>query len=101
MSSTLATALAFASHNIPVFPLWWPTEHRGKRICACWKGGGCGSQARHPIAALNGHTLARNGHLDGTVEEGIIKLSFGTIAPGANLGIWTRELIVLDVDPRH
>src|SRR5262249_53917618 len=71
-----------------------------KRICACWKGGGCPSPAKHPIASLNGHRLAAGGYLDGSTEAGILKL-WWSIAPDANLGIWCRNLIVLDTDPRH
>src|SRR5262245_50966406 len=93
--SVLATALAFAHHDHPVFPLHWPVEHNGQVACSC--GRLCGKQAaKHPVARY-----APNGHLSATTDTGIIKLWWGLRVPEANLGVRTEKLVVVDIDPRH
>ena len=96
--SVLANSLALARRSIASFPIWWPTRHHDRLICGCWKGGGCGSPAKHPIANFNQRKIAPNGYLDGTCESAILKLWFGQTVPDANLGIWCKDLIVLDID---
>jgi hypothetical protein len=92
--STVLTALAFARHGHPVFPLWWPVEHNGQRVCAC--GRLCGKEAaKHPVARY-----APNGHLSASTETGIVKLWWGLRVPDANLGVRTEKLVVVDIDPR-
>jgi hypothetical protein len=98
--TTLGTALAFARHGHPTFPVNWPIERNGKLVCSCGsdsRGRPCGKNAaKHPYGKL-----APNGLLSATTESGIIKHWFGYEAPHANLGVVTDKLIVVDIDPRH
>jgi hypothetical protein len=95
MSSTLATALAFAGHGHAVFPVCWPVKAPdGRSFCSC--GRLCKSAAKHPRAPL-----AKNGVHSGTIDTGTIKHWFGYLVLDANLGVATDRLIVADVDPRH
>jgi hypothetical protein len=98
--NTLLTALAFARNGHAVFPVNWPTEHKGRVICSCeseLRGRPCGANAaKHPYGKI-----AVNGILSATIESGVVKHWFGYLAPEANLGVVTDKLIVLDVDPRH
>jgi hypothetical protein len=92
--SVLPHALAWVGHGHAVFPLWWPLENNGQRVCAC--GRLCGNAAKHPVARYAPH-----GVLSATTESGIVKLWFGLRAPLANLGVSCEKLVVIDVDPRH
>jgi Bifunctional DNA primase/polymerase, N-terminal len=92
----LPHALAWVGHGHAVFPLHWPVTHNGQTVCSC--GRLCGKQAaKHPYA-LRG--FAPHGHLDATLQTGIVKLWFGLRVPEANLGVATERLIVIDTDPR-
>ena len=97
--TALPTALAFARHGHPVFPINWPVKHEGRLRCSCGsdrRGRPCTSAAKHPYGKL-----APKGLLSATTESGIIKGWFGYQAPEANLGVTTDRLVVIDVDPRH
>jgi hypothetical protein len=97
--TVLATALALARRGLAVFPVNWPSEHKGRLRCSCGsdtRGRPCASPAKHPYGKL-----ASNGVLAATTDTGIIKLWFGRQAPEANLGLCTDKLVVIDVDPRH
>jgi Bifunctional DNA primase/polymerase, N-terminal len=95
MEFILASALAWVRHGHAVFPLWWPVEHNGQRVCAC--GRLCGERAaKHPVARY-----APNGVHSASTESGIVKLWWGLRVPDANLGVATEKLVVIDVDPRH
>lgn len=99
MTPTLATALAFARHGHAVFPVNWPVERGGKRLCSCGsdsRGRPCTSAAKHPYGRL-----APRGLLSATTDSETIKQWFGHAAPDANLGVATDHLLVVDVDPRH
>lgn len=96
--STLLTALAFARHGHPVFPVNWPIAHNGKLRCSCGsdsRGRPCTSPAKHPFGKL-----APDGLLSASTEPWQIKLWWQR-APQANLGVRTDRLVVVDVDPRH
>jgi hypothetical protein len=91
--SPLATALAFAKHGHPVFPLHYPVG-TDKLVCSC--GRLCGRDAaKHP------HKLAPKGVHSATLDPGIIKHWFDYVVPDANLGVACDRLVVLDIDPRH
>jgi hypothetical protein len=92
--SVLPSALAWIGRGHAVFPLWWPTEHNGQRVCAC--GRLCGRDAgKHPVGRCVPH-----GVHDATLETGIAKLWFGLRVPESNLGVSTDRLVVIDVDVR-
>jgi hypothetical protein len=94
MSTVLGTALAFAEHGNPVFPLHYPVRI-GTLVCSC--GRLCGKNAaKHPYAKL-----AKDGVRSATLDSGIIKHWWGYVAPEANLGVSCERLVVLDIDPRH
>ena len=94
MSALAATALAFAKHGHPVFPLHYPVG-TDQLVCSC--GRLCGRDAaKHPYAKL-----AKNGAHSATLETGVIKYWFGMVVPDANLGVACDRLVVLDIDPRH
>ena len=101
MSTPANTALAFARHGIAVVPIWPPVERAGKLVCGCGKAD-CRSPAKHPIARIgkDGPALAPNGVLSATVDAGVIKHMW-QLAPDANLGVSSANLIIIDVDPRH
>jgi hypothetical protein len=95
----IGPALAFARHGHAVFPVNWPVERDGRRLCSCGSdshGQPCKAPAKHPYGKLAPHGL-----LSATIESGIIKHWFGHQAPAANLGVVTDRLVVVDVDPRH
>jgi hypothetical protein len=93
----LPSALAWIGRGHGVFPLHWPVTHNGQTVCSC--GRLCGkAAAKHPYA-LRG--FAPHGHLDATLQAGIVKLWFGLRVPEANLGVSTENLVVIDSDPRH
>lgn len=97
--AALPTALAFARHNHPVFPVNWPVEHNGGLRCSCGsdsRGRPCPSPAKHPYGKI-----AVNGLLSATIEADTIKHWWGYLAPDANIGVVTDRLVVIDVDPRH
>jgi hypothetical protein len=100
MTNVMATALAFARHGHAVFPVNWPVEHNGKRLCSCGsdsRGRPCGKNAaKHPYGKL-----APNGLLSATDNPALIQSWFQRQAPQANLGVVTDRLVVIDIDPRH
>jgi Bifunctional DNA primase/polymerase, N-terminal len=99
MSGLVNTALALARHDLAVVPLWWVVEKQGKLACACGKAD-CRSPGKHPIGRLDGLAIAPNGVLSATTETGIVK-HWWQLAPLANIGVSTANLIPLDVDVRH
>jgi len=95
----LPTALAFARHGHPVFPVNWPVEHNGKVRCSCGsdsRGRPCPKPAKHPYGKL-----APNGLRSATTDSDLIREWFGHAAPEANLGVVTERLVVVDVDARY
>ncbi len=94
-ASTVATALAFCRHALPVLFVCWPVASNGRLVCCCPKGRDCRTPAKHPFGKL-----APKGLLSATTDVGIIK-GWGDQAPDANLGLLSDSLIVLDSDPRH
>ena len=97
--SVFAAAIAFARHGHGVFPVNWPVEHNGKRLCSCGgdsRGRPCTRTAKHPFGKL-----APNGLLSATDNPALIQSWFQRQAPQANLGVVTDRLVVIDIDPRH
>lgn len=88
--------------RFPVFPLWpvLPALHRAGSICGCGKAD-CPNGGKHPI----GH-LAPHGVKDATQDPKRVDW-FWRARSDANIGIATgrnatgRELVVVDIDPRH
>jgi hypothetical protein len=81
-----SVALDYAHRGWPVLPLWWPTDGR----CACPRGAGCTSAAKHP--------LSEHGLDDATTDVDVI-VGWGRRWPHANVGIRTGVAFdVLDVD---
>jgi hypothetical protein len=95
MTSTLASAIAFARRGNPVLPLTWPMLVNDRRRCSCKKGVDCDRPAKHPLGRL-----VPEGLLNATTDEAVIRKWF-TDEPPANLGVRTDRLVVLDGDPRH
>jgi hypothetical protein len=92
--TALLNGLAWVGHGHGVLPLWWPVTHNGQTVCCC--GRLCGKQAaKHPH-----HLLVPHGHLDATLDPDMVKRWFGLCVPGANLGVATERLVVIDIDPR-
>jgi putative DNA primase/helicase len=92
-SEMMEAALHYAHNDIPIFPVWNPTENGG---CACPKGLDCSRPAKHPIGFLAPHGLH-----DATPDPDQIREWWGQY-PMANIGMptgkWTG-VVVLDVDP--
>ena len=97
----LGAALAFARLGLAVLSVWPPMEKVGKIVCSCGKVD-CKSPGKHPIARLgkSGPILAPNGVNSASTDSGIIK-HWWQLAPLANIGVSTRNLIPLDIDARH
>lgn len=88
--STLAAALQYARHGLPVFPIHTPIQDG----CSCGKPS-CNRVGKHP--------RTRHGLLDATTDEKLIR-QWWTQWPKASIGIATGAasgLAVLDIDPRH
>jgi putative DNA primase/helicase len=86
-------ALMYAGNDIPIFPVWNPTENGG---CACPEGLDCSRAAKHPIGFL-----APQGLRDATTDPDQIREWWGQ-CPAANIGMPTGAwsgVVVLDVDP--
>ena len=101
IDAPLGAALAFARLGLAVVPVWPPMEKVGKIVCSCGKVD-CKSPGKHPIARLgkSGPILAPNGVNSASTDRGIIK-HWWQLAPLANIGVSTRNLIPLDIDARH
>ena len=94
----VAAALAYARRGIAVFPPWpvlptVPPMSRGF-LCGCGKLS-CNNQGKHPLGSL-----ARNGLLDATTDERIIRHWWGARAD-ANIAGATGSILIVDIDPRH
>ena len=82
-------ALIYARNDIPVFPVWNPTEDGG---CACPRGLDCPHPGKHPIT--------RRGFKDASTDPDIVRM-WWTRHPRANIGMATGSesgLLVIDVD---
>ena len=88
----LDAALAYAEHDVPVFPVWWV---RDDRRCACGDVACESNIGKHPLGPL-----APNGLLNATTDTATIQ-RWWTQYPRANIGTPTTWCTVLDVDPRH
>jgi hypothetical protein len=85
-------AVHYARNDIPIFPVWNPTENGG---CACSEGLDCSRAAKHPIGFL-----VPQGLRDASTDPDQIREWWGQY-PEANIGMptgaWTG-VVVLDVD---
>lgn len=81
-------ALHYAESGYPIFPVYTIVDGH----CSCWRGASCHSPGKHPIPD--------NGFKDGTTDVVMIK-KWWEQSPSANIGLWCRGLIVVDVDPRN
>jgi hypothetical protein len=86
----LDAALAYAEHDVPVFPVWWIVNGR----CACGKAE-CDQPGKHPLGSVVPH-----GVLDATTDAAPIRRWWSRY-PHANIATSTSWATVLDVDPRH
>jgi Bifunctional DNA primase/polymerase, N-terminal len=87
---SMAAAVWYTRHGIPVFPLHWPTGGS----CSCGKRD-CHSPGKHPLTV--------RGFKDATTDESQIAEWWRTY-PAANIGIPTGAatgLLVVDSDPRN
>jgi putative DNA primase/helicase len=86
-------ALHYARNDLPIFPIWNPTENGG---CACPHDLFCRNAAKHPIEPLVPHGLQ-----DATTDPDRIREWWGQY-PEANIGMptgaWTG-VVVLELDP--
>lgn len=83
----LSAALTYARRGWPVFPLFEPAGDG----CSC-QVPDCGSSGKHPRTP--------HGKDDATIDETTIR-NWWTKWPNANIGLWCRDLVVVDVDPRN
>ena len=83
-----AAALAYAAKGWPVFPCEYPTAEG----CSCKLKAACGDIGKHPATW--------HGFKDATTDEATIR-SWWRKTPRANIGLWCRDFVVLDVDPRN
>jgi hypothetical protein len=94
-SELTEAAVHYARHNIPVFPVWNPTENGG---CACPKSLDCSRPAKHPVGPLASHGLQ-----EATTDLDRIRRWWGQY-PEANIGMptgaWTG-VVVLEADPEQ
>ena len=94
MSALLEGAMDLARRGLKVFPLHTAVAlGDGRFVCGCGRLA-CPSPAKHPTR------LARGGFHGASLVEDVIR-QWWTVAPDANIGVVTGEVIVLDVDPRH
>lgn len=87
-SARVAAALDYANQGIPVFPLYGMKDGR----CECPEGEDCGKAGKHP--RLTGWQD------EATTDPTLIRQWFQQY-PNANVGVYTKDLFVLDVDPRN
>jgi Bifunctional DNA primase/polymerase, N-terminal len=91
-SEIMEAAEHYARNDVPIFPVWNPTENGG---CACLAGLDCSRPAKHPIGFLAPHGLQ-----DATTDLDQIQEWWGQY-PEANIGMptgaWTG-VVVLEVD---
>jgi hypothetical protein len=88
----MEAALHYAGNEVPIFPVWNPTEKGG---CACPKGPDCQNAAKHPIGFL-----APQGLRDASTDPDQIR-EWWSRYPAANIGMPTGAwsgIVVLDVD---
>jgi hypothetical protein len=92
----LASALAFASRGLSVFPLHSVVKSSdGRFVCTCGKAD-CGKNTgKHPLGEAAPH-----GHTDATTDRRKIEWWFRNW-PHANLGLACDQVAAVDVDPRH
>lgn len=83
----LAAALEYARKGWPVFPLHEPV------------GGGCSCRTPN-CDDIGKHPRTEHGKNDATTDEKLIH-SWWTKWPNANIGLWCRDFVVVDVDPQH
>jgi Bifunctional DNA primase/polymerase, N-terminal len=91
-SEMMAAALLYAQNDVPIFPVWNPTENGG---CACPIGLDCPAPAKHSI-----EPLVPQGLRDATTDPDQIR-EWWTSYPGANIGMPTGKwsgVVVLEVD---
>ena len=82
-------ALAFASRNYPVLPLWGIEDAQ----CACGNSQ-CRSPGKHP------HPLAPHGRDNAVTNVATVESWFDE-APNLNYGLCTDTLPTIDIDPRN
>jgi putative DNA primase/helicase len=88
----MEAALMYAGNEVPIFPVWNPTENGG---CACPKGLDCPSAAKHPLEFLVPH-----GMRDATTDPDRVREWWNSY-PEANIGMPTGAwsgIVVLEVD---
>jgi hypothetical protein len=94
MSALLEGALDLARRGLHVFPLHTAVPlSDGSFVCGCGKRA-CDSPAKHTRAGL-----APRSFKDGSNSEEVIR-HWWSVAPDANIGLATGDVIVLDVDWR-
>ncbi len=87
-ANLLSAAVGYAAKGWPVFPLH--TISNG--VCTCTLGQKCHSPGKHPRTP--------NGFKDGTFDLATVE-QWWTRSPDSNIGLWCRDFIVVDVDPRN
>ena len=83
-----ASAQKYAAEGCKIIPLH--TIKNG--VCTCPKGAECHSPGKHPDTTA--------GFKDGTCDPATVTRRW-TQKPDANIGLWCKGLIVVDVDPRN
>lgn len=86
--SLLPDALSYAEAGWLIFPL----HNIVNGACSCRQGKDCHSPGKHP--------RTDNGFKDGTSDGATVSRWWSTY-PNANIGLWCKGYIVIDVDPRN
>lgn len=88
MASIPDEALAYAGAGWLIFPL----HSIRNGVCTCHNGVSCHSPGKHP--------RTESGFKDASCDPEAIKRWWGRW-PDANIGLWCKGLVVVDVDPRN
>src|SRR5262245_2215843 len=92
MTELAGAALDLAKLGLPVFPVWSVRPLGPRLVCSCPKAGNCTSPGKHPMVA--------RGVTEATIDTERVSFLW-RMHPDANIGLATRAIAVIDIDPRH
>jgi hypothetical protein len=94
MRAAAENALWYARRGLPVFPLHTATKGADRIVCSCGRLK-CTQPAKHPL-----ERFAPSGFKNATADEQIVS-HWWECMPHCNVGVATRSVVALDIDPRH